>query len=434
MELKLLKSVGLATTLCLSLVLGLTACTKEIVTEKVVEVEAKTKAEDGTDIRIEVNDKMDSEQLALAGEQLVSPATFMLAQKAFDMSLSKDKNNKRALFYTAMLKPYIALRGLGTRIKPMLRLHGNIAHHEHQLTKIPNSPFRDFILDGSEDIKTVADAQSYLMELQKAWNETRLFLLKNSDLSLTLNLNPYTFKEHIEGALADTCSAWQTNDGNGFDITCSYKGIAQKKINSADIIALRQMTAGMVMTFTMYTTYSLSGLDELVVLDREGKMTDEQRMRFIEDNLPEVGKLRKDHQLKQFIDLGSDLVSAMNWAVKYQSQLCPKGYSETQQRPGFLFSQGFCAKDINQAKKEISKLEQILKGAIEEFVPVDNRNIVELTKIDYLAWARNPIEDLRSVAPMTYNRCGRAASLKDKTFGGVFPNGDAEKFLLTSCK
>lgn len=41
MDLSFKKSVGLATTLCLSAILGLTACTKEVVTEKVIQGEEK---------------------------------------------------------------------------------------------------------------------------------------------------------------------------------------------------------------------------------------------------------------------------------------------------------------------------------------------------------------------------------------------------------
>lgn len=433
MELSFKRSVSLATTLCLSAIMGLTACTKEVVTEKVIQGEEKKAAEAGADIRVEVNDKMSSEELALAGEQLFGPATFMLAQTALDMSLAKDKTNKRALFYTALLKPFMVYRGIGIRMKPVVRLHGNIAEHERFIAKLPNSPFRDFFLDGKEDIKNIADAQSYLMEMQKAWNETRLFLLNNSNLNLTLNLNPHIFKQEIENEITESCHLTRVDDSQNFEASCNYRGAAQRKVNAADIIALRQSVAGMVMMYNFYTSYSVEDIDQLMVLDREGKMTSEQRLRYIEDNLPEVGKLRKDNQLKQIIDLGSDMVAAANWAIKFQSQLCPKGPNEVRQRPGFLFSQGICVENIDKAKKDVVILEQILKGAIDTKVSVPGENRDETTKVDYLAWARNPIQDLRQIAPLTYNRCGEAASLKDKTYGGLFPQGDAEKFMLSPC-
>lgn len=377
---------------------------------------------------------MSSEELALAGEQLFGPATFMLAQTAFDMSLAKDKNNKRALFYTALLKPFMTYRGIGVRLKPVIRLHGNIAEHERTIAKLPNSPFRDFVLDGKEDIKNIADAQSYLMEMQKAWNETRSFLLKNTDLNITLNLNPYIFKQEIENEITESCQIVHVNDSRDFEASCNYRGAAQRKVNSADVIALRQSVAGMIMMFNLYTSYSVEDIDQLMVLDREGKMTAEQRLRYIEDNLPEVGKLRKDHQLKQIIDLGSDMVAAANWAIKFQSQLCPKGPREIKQRPGFLFSQGICVENMDKAKKDVAVLEQILKGAVEAKVSVPGQDREETTQVDYLAWARNPIQDLRQIAPLTYNRCGEPASLKDKTYGGMFPKGDAEKFMLNPCQ
>src|SRR5687768_15532354 len=135
------KNILTSIVLAASLVAPL-GCTKEVITEKLVQAEKQEQGPNGKDIRVEVSDKMDAEELALAGEQLISPATFMLAQKTFNMSLTKDPNNKRAQFYTAMLKPWMASRGLAVRLKPVIRLHGNIAAHEKMIADIPNSPFR----------------------------------------------------------------------------------------------------------------------------------------------------------------------------------------------------------------------------------------------------------------------------------------------------
>ena len=60
-------------------------------------------AHDG--VQITANDKMDASSLADAGEQLVSPYTWMLADKVFTMALEKNATNEKAQFYRALLKP-----------------------------------------------------------------------------------------------------------------------------------------------------------------------------------------------------------------------------------------------------------------------------------------------------------------------------------------
>jgi hypothetical protein len=48
--------------------------------------------------------------------------------------------------------------------------------------------------------------------------------------------------------------------------------------------------------------------------------------------------------------------------------------------------------------------------------------------------ARGPIQDLRSVAPSSYDGLGNVTALRDPTVGGIFPNGDSLKLWSSSSK
>lgn len=98
-----MKTILKTTVLATSLVLALTACSEK---------EDKTK--------IHADASMKADELADAGEQLVSPYTFMLSDKVFDMALEKDPSNKKAQFYKAFVKRMMVLKGIVKRIAPLM--------------------------------------------------------------------------------------------------------------------------------------------------------------------------------------------------------------------------------------------------------------------------------------------------------------------------
>ena len=124
-----------------------------------------------------------------------------------------------------------------------------------------------------------------------------------------------------------------------------------------------------------------------------------------------------------------------------QNALCPSGdyagspyaYQRPKNRRGYLHEDGLCVRVDSEAQKNAHLLERALQGAIT--VPVTppgtetEKNIV----VDPLAFVRKPVADLRDVAPTAFNACEKAVKLKDKTLGGIYPNGNAEEMLDSRC-
>ena len=429
----------------LSLVLAVGLMTSACVKEKVVEVEKKN--------LVTVDSvKMDAEELALAGEQLISGYNFMLADYVFQQSLAKDPNNFRAQFYTNFLKSLMSLKGIVTRVRPYLRETGQLSRWEDSVRKSPDSAMKSFLLSGREDISNLAGLQEVLMDFRDGIGAFRNFLRQNQDQEFKVNLNPDLLKGITLGEESRRyCYVKEADNMNGLKIIesgevanehfkptkivveCDFKNFLTRTLNSADMVALTQYYSGIYLTLTMYTGYTIEGIEKVLSQPNFEKLSSRQKQKLFE-SIPTLGKLHPREKLSQVVALGSDLLAALNWTVDHQNQLCPKGAGGFNQRPGRLFPDGICVTETNdQGERLTAILEAVLRGPIQ--ADLENQDGVKVrTEVDYLAWFRNPVKDLRNVSPMTYDNNDCVTALKDKTLGGIFVQGDAEEMTLEKCK
>lgn len=416
------------TLLLITLILsvGLVGCKpNETTIERVIEKPNDEKM----DKLVRVDETMTDEELADSGEQLLTFYTFPLAEKAFQMALIKNPDNIKAQFYTeGFLKIYTVNKGILTRIKPFIRKQGKLKELETFISNVPNVPARKYLLDGTEDIKTVGDIQNFLFEQQSNWNNFRKWLIKNYDKTITLNLDPMwlLINAGVEGKHA--CEMIDEESGKAI---CNYDTVFQKKLAPADLLGLRQMVSGMVLMYTFYTSYNLEGLDKLAQIDPEGTFNAKKGYQYLIDVNPNVFTLRHRNLLKETLSIGSDFVSAVKYAKQYQQELCPKGPGSTRQRAGFLFHDGICAPVNQDTDTGIEMFERALAGPIAADV-VRRDGSVQKVKVDYLAWFRNPPSDLKKIGPASFDSCGNVNSLLDKTLGGIFVEKNAEEFVIGS--
>lgn len=402
-----------------------------LVTQMACESKKSEGLDAGSKKQVYINASMTADQLVEAGEQLITPTQFMNADLVFDMALQQDPNNFKALFYKKLLASFMVNKGILARVKPLVVKHGNIKEFEKTVNGLPDMPLTRFLLDGKEDMKSVTDVQSHLSNYQTALNDFRRFLIENQEQQLTIEIS----STHIENLLKQgdgfECTQISAADGN-YHFECDIRDIAKRKLSMADFMAIRQMLAGSVLFLNFYTAYSFEGIEALSALNiKEGTPSD-QVANLVSEKFPQLGKLRSQNLLKETVSLGSDLVSAGRWAITYQNKLCPKGIETPNQRKGYVFHKGICVTNSDEALRSLAVLEQALSSTMNLKI-VPNQPEFE---IDYLAWFKNPVQDLVSLAPKTTNSCGEATSLRDNTLGGLFVNGDAEKALIVSshCK
>lgn len=402
----MLKTSVLAT----SLVMALTACS-----------EKKNNSEDK--IRIQATAAMKSEELAEAGEQLVSPYTFMLSDKVFDMALEKDPNNKKAQFYKNFVKRFMVLKGVAKRIAPLVKkgTPEQVADYQKWQREFPESPLKNFLLDGTEDITSSSQLADILHDYNLALNDFRKFLKMNAGMELTLNLNPHIFEKEINESLVNSCVTVGDQE-TGVNVECSTSGIAQKQMNSADLIALRQLTGGEMLYWSILTAYDYSVLEKISNDPKYTEMTPPQQAAYL-NSLPSVAKLRKDHTLSLIPELGSDFSAAIKWARKYHANICPMGQDTRNQRRGFLFKDGICVPVTNESEKNLALLDQALGGVFSMPVKNEQGETVREVRVNVVGFLKNPPKELKDLMPESVDQEGKTLKLKDPTVGGLFPDG-----------
>ncbi len=406
---------------------------------------------------ITTNAQMDAEELALAGEQLVGPYTFMLANRVFDQALAKDPKNQRANFYKAFIKPFMAYKGIVQRIRPLVKEFGNEDQLQKDLNKIPDSSFKDFITQGGGPSITDAEqAQKFLTEVRNGYNEFRSYLKSNPEMELNLNLNPHLFEEAIRRKMYNSCRiSWSGGSGNAidgrdlsdsqieyldsnqdyYDYECDPSMMARVGVNAADVKVMQQYAAGIVLYLTPYTSYKFDGLKKLVKLNMERSQSGQQplpaqEVQSVLESNPEFGKLRGDQSMTVVTDLGSDFSAAWKWANENQHALCPNLANEWEvKRPNMLVENGICVGDKFESRDNLKLFDDILAGSTRQVIRKADGQRVE-TAVDPMIVFKSPIANLRDIAPASYNACGKAETLRDNSLGRILPEGNAKSVLL----
>ena len=396
-----------------------------------------------------LSDSEKSEKLALAGEQLITPSSFMHADFLFELALKYDSSNIRAQFYRAFLGPQMALKGSLAKTKYIYSLDPQSkADYDEFLTKLPNSEIRSFLTDSTEEIRTEKSAQVLLTEVYDQFDKFRLFLKANKNMDLTLNLNPLAFTDKIQEEEYQ-CAVDVVGEGV-YDLTnCRYDDLWQAKLDRADIEALQHMAAGVQLYLTAYIAYDLSGLNDVRIKFQDLDVDDNVLFRTLLQN-KDFGVLRDPRFFANIKGMGLDYVSAARWAANLQEQLCANESTRTNQRRGQLFHKGIClfdrqaewnysqdtgwTKTYIQTKEEakddfldtLSIVEAVVSGQLIKQGFGDN-NVYE-TDVKLGAFIENPIKDLRDL-DLIFNECGDVARTIDPTLNGMFPNGDANYIL-----
>lgn len=385
-----------------------------------------------SDEMVRVKNSSTSTELADAAEQLVTPYTFMLASKVADMALEKDPNNVKAQFYKKFLARTEVFRGIQARVKPLLKTAKDLQRWEDEKKKLPDSPVKTFLYTATKpEIKTVTDAQNILGEYVTAVGEFRTFLKQSQASEVTLNLNPAFFSGRIAEQSKDNCR-FNEGDNGEFDFKCDNSGALQVKLNSADFVVLSQMAAGEMLYFGLYNNYSLEGVDKL-----ENQLGPEPTKHQVLSKLlsnPEFGKLRQDNTISIVKEIGAEYSAAAKWAIQYQQQLCPKGMAEKNQRRGYLFSTGICVTGSDDANKSLAVLDQALASIIQVDIVQPNSGEKMKINVDPFALSKNPVADLRSIAPTAYNSCDQVTAVADNSLGGTFVDKNFDILFATRCQ
>ena len=420
--------------------------------------------------------KEKAEELALMGEQMVTPNAFFFADEIFDQALELDKENVRAIFYKAMLAPALKQKGIAKRVQPLIQKDPQANHHYRLvIDERGDKALKQWLNDGAaEDIDSEAKAIAYLDEMHAEYQKLHDYISANMDLDLTVNIPKYGFVSG-NGHRQFICTY---NKVNAFEYTyeCEQnKTIMQRKIGRADMEVFRQIASGAQIGNILLTAYNATGLQDTFMLGRDNKLlTDRFLIEDIKKNA-DFGTLRQNHQIAKINAMGTDALSGARWLHSQKASICDhdgKTYGQSTDegpitwentyydedgnelvekyvhhqsrtelvRPGYVFDNGICLDTLVSARttadKVLAQIEASLKGDhITLEVRRDQRHAKQFG--DYYsvvmtpkAFLDNPIADVKeSIFSDKFNDCGQMTSVTDQSLGGVLYTKSADQFL-----
>ncbi len=371
--------------------------------------------------------KVKSEEYAKAAEVLLTAQGFEEADRLAKLALEQDSKNLRAQFIRAVTSVIMVQKGIYARMSPLIEKHP-AAFKEYQLAVIEmkvddKKNINNFLLNGKADIATEDQFQSHLDLTAKAIGDFRKFAKANKDSELTIKANADLVPDLIE-RYANSCEIKETANLE-YELVCpSHLQRYEVTFNGADFEAMAAAAAMYETAFILYNGYDLSGAVQIAA--KYAEVEDRSTEVILQDLFKNssFGKLRKAAKLTEIKNLGLDLVKGLNWAIRNQNTLCPKGNSHSHNRIGKWANKGLCLPPVVQPL--IEKFEKVFNGeAIDQNIETPSGPYP--TQVAYGAFFIKPTQDLRALGPFRFDRCNQLLTVGDQTLGGVFPNADADK-------
>jgi hypothetical protein len=361
---------------------------------------------------VNVSHLTEGEELARAGEQLVTPSGFLHAEKVFDLALQAEPANKRAQFYKSFLKQLTVFKGIYARVRPLAAKLKRQADLNKAIAEVKDLNLRNFLVNGSADIRDEAGIQNFMVEYREAYNQLRLFAKENKDVELTL----YFPASAWQSSSKPSCQYYSVS-GELISWSCSgYPSYSEVALGLAEMESIQQMAAGMVLGWSIPSSYNLAGLKDLSEKVQQQHLKAPQILGLLK-TMPQFLRLRSDESLSTISELGSDLAVAARWVLANQDTLCDRD------------SKKVCVSDDpNKFLNKIVKFEAQLSGPTLKTLHLNDGSVVT-TQVDAFALSKAPIADLKSILPSAVDNCGQVLEYSDKTLGGVLPRGDLDSLV-----
>lgn len=360
------------------------------------------------------------------GEMLLTPSQFAAADEFFDKALSLDPKNPKANFYSAMLKPFLAMKGYTKRFLPLMGAsdQARMKKTESELSQLPIHYYEVVkyltSLPAASQTKTAADLQAFtrenLQSVLSASAEKMQTALKAGEVELRLNAR-----------------AWSTAASTGFATNCEQVSgqwsctvpedheVQIMKADSADL----KMLSGVFATYTDYfrlmTAYDLTDLEkfekEFNRIQAEQSNVSPQQVVALLNQYPKFLKLTSTNELSK---ITTSVETTLNQVIELgeAEELCKD--------PARLISnvllKSICV-SMNELSFARSALEMLAGPALVELGKTRGHRSVKI-RMDLAAFLKSAPSDIRDLLPTSFTPAGEPIEMRDPTMGGLFPDGD----------
>ncbi len=296
-----------------------------------------------------------SAQLVAAGEQLIMPETFHLANSVFQQALEVDPTNKHAGLYVELLKPSMNLKGFLGRIEPLVQkdereyskykeqldkkefflqgyhngtVYGPDSHAFAGYEKMWSGSFIsvDFLADsdGMAMISTEKDLQDFIRGQVTAFDNLRVYLNQviNNEYEITL---AERFAENRVSTRANTCRFTIIGDFD-YQIECDHNPEYMKvNVDRGDLEALKGMVTGMQIYHIIGSAYDISEGQKHIMNFRDNiaHMSERNKIETVLNDNENTATLNENQMLGSILNLGKDAMIGARWLRENHVKMCP---------------------------------------------------------------------------------------------------------------
>ena len=370
------------------------------------------------------NDADSSEILADEGEALLLPETLDRAREKFRLSVEKNAENARALFWLSLSDLFLEMKGIVLRVKPVyLRLPDGEKRYEafaqRFSSQASSGPGRIFFQRTQTSIQTGHELNEWMDRVRLRLINLRTTIRKIRDIEITISLP--------RGLIANT--NFEGREGCGLlsfgpvrfrpgEDLCFEGGSGSIGINRADYDVIASALAVNQIMLELWTAYSMNPEALLLSFDDHIESR-EAAERFVKNLFTRGhdGRLTRPEPLTGIKELAADTVLALRHELENQRELCPLGYTHPDNRKGYLVAVGRClpvAGSRNYQYRQIEAFEAFVNGQ-----PVD---FGEGKRVNFTRLFKNAPKNIKEIMPFEFDECGNLLTFNTKPFEPYLEN------------
>lgn len=383
-------------------------------------------------------DQYKSEDLANEGEILLAQYSFDTAYSKFAEAVQIWPENNKAIFWRAVMKPMLEIKGILRRVAPLYKnpKYTSPGRYDVLLRRIRNAhpQMKRHLLLGPEDIHTPEELQEWLERYAATVDELRGELKKLLETETTVRFPNWLISIPLLSDFKKDCEPISFGPISFDADECLLnKNMSEIALAKADIQMLLAIVGYHQVVADLLTAYSLNIIADSKTKDVDKKAEAEEYFRFL-TAVRNNGRLRKNNPFPHARPLAEEVVAGLKYVLENQDEVCRYGHHTPENRPGFLFSSGFCTVNLDsqvadsESQRTIRAFEMFLAGE-----PVEV--LLEKEKSVFMRFDRlvdQPISDLNAFGPFSFNECGHLIVGSYEPISYLFESRDSFETFVNS--
>lgn len=378
-----------------------------------------------------------SEVLTDEAEEKLTFTTLHELRPQFEEAVKLGKGNVRARFWIEIMNPMLKMRGIVNRIRP-LYLQQEYGMERYQilvrgLEQTSSSDYRRFLTESdnsggpdSREIHSDKEFRLWMDEVIVSLNQLRLFLKENKDRTIQLRVpQKWMFgdsapEKHLEkqdgrcGALSFMFTKVAA---------CSASGMVSFKVNRADLEGIQYVVSAQMFQLSLLYAFNLN---PIVMFDGFANRSTKEVVRRLTKGYD--GSLLHRNRLSVGKDLLPEWLAAQKYLLSSQAELCRTGENSSQNRPGYLFSTGYCLEKhrSDNDRKSIAIIEALIAG---KPIEVEQAFLEKKTIVDIVKFISDPPSNILPLMPKTYTFDGLPLTVENQAYERYFGTGSMQEVL-----